>query len=212
MLYAYGVVLKEMQLKGAARKVLCESVCAAPINWSAWLDLASLCSEKEDVDQLVLPEHWMVGFFRAHLALELQQNAEAIEILGDLSQMFPDSSYVLAQKALAQYNLRNFDEAQELFEQLTAADPHRLHNMVSSPALGRTMSRADLTSCSCPCAAGHVLQHPVSHYFSSRPAKKRGPLSLLGIADPAVLCFVVVLRFALLCFAWAATSRSVSLS
>lgn len=144
MLYAYGVVLKEMQLKGAARKVLCESVCAAPINWSAWLDLASLCSEKEDVDQLVLPEHWMVGFFRAHLALELQQNAEAIEILGDLSQMFPDSSYVLAQKALAQYNLRNFDEAQELFEQLTAADPHRLHNMVSPPALrfaGRCRAR-----------------------------------------------------------------------
>ena len=113
----------------------------------------------------------MVGFFRAHLALELQQNAEAIEILGDLSQMFPDSSYVLAQKALAQYNLRNFDEAQELFEQLTAADPHRLHNMVSPPALRRTVSRADLTSCSCPCAAGHVLQHPVSHSLSCRPAK-----------------------------------------
>jgi len=43
--------------------------------------------------------------------------------------MFPDSSYILAQKALAQYNLRNFDEAQDFFEVLTSKDPHRLHNM-----------------------------------------------------------------------------------
>ncbi|CAK9037576.1 Anaphase-promoting complex subunit 8 (Cell division cycle protein 23 homolog) (CDC23 homolog) (Cyclosome subunit 8), partial [Durusdinium trenchii] len=129
VLYMYGVVLKEMQAKAMARKVLCESVCRSPHNWSAWLDLATLCTEKEDIDQLVLPEHWMVGFFRAHLALELQQNAEATEILEDLGVMFPTSSYVLAQKALAQYNLRNFDEAQDLFEVLTGQDPHRLHNM-----------------------------------------------------------------------------------
>mmetsp|Transcript_16313 Transcript_16313/g.31650 ORF Transcript_16313/g.31650 Transcript_16313/m.31650 type:complete len:616 (-) Transcript_16313:247-2094(-) len=129
ILYIYGVVLKEMQAKSAARRVLCEAVCSEPLLWSAWLDLASLCSEKEDLDQLTLPEHWMVGFFRAHLALELQQNQEAMEILTDLSEMFPRSSYVLAQQALAQYNLRNFDEAQEHFEVLIARDPHRLQNM-----------------------------------------------------------------------------------
>uniref|UniRef100_A0A7S2WAH8 Cdc23 domain-containing protein n=1 Tax=Mucochytrium quahogii TaxID=96639 RepID=A0A7S2WAH8_9STRA len=129
ILYIYGVVLKEMQAKTMALSILCESVCENPLNWSAWLDLASLCTEKEDIEQLTLPTHWMAGFFRAHLALELQQNLEATEILQELSTMFPTSSYVLAQKALAQYSLRNFDEAQELFESLTEFDPHRLQNM-----------------------------------------------------------------------------------
>jgi len=129
LLYIYGVVLKEMQAKPLARQILCESVQKSPLNWSAWLDLGSLCTEKEDVDTLVLPDHWMVGFFRAHLALELQQNVEAVAILKDLAGMFPNSSYVLAQKALAQYNLRNFDEAQGFFETLIEKDPHRLTNM-----------------------------------------------------------------------------------
>lgn len=36
---------------------------------------------------------------------------------------------MLAQTALAQYHMRNFDDAQEMFENLTARDPHRIQNM-----------------------------------------------------------------------------------
>jgi len=129
VLYIYAVVLKEMQAIDEARQVFCEAVCQTPLNWSAWLDLASLCSEKEDLDELDLPDHWIGGFFRAHLALDLQQNQDAIEILNGLGSMFPTSSYLLAQLALVQYNLRNFDEAQEHFEVLISRDPHRLQNM-----------------------------------------------------------------------------------
>jgi len=32
----------------------------------------------------------------------------------------------VAQAAVAQYNLRNFDDAQELFEDLIERDPHRV--------------------------------------------------------------------------------------
>ncbi len=32
----------------------------------------------------------------------------------------------MAQAAVAQYNLRNFDDAQELFEDLIERDPHRV--------------------------------------------------------------------------------------
>ena len=43
-----------------------------------------------------------------------------------LSQQFPESDWIVAQAAVAQYNLRNFDDAQELFEDLIDRDPHRV--------------------------------------------------------------------------------------
>ena len=44
----------------------------------------------------------------------------------DLTAEFPDSDWISATAALAQYNLRNFDEAQELYEDLLERDPHRI--------------------------------------------------------------------------------------
>ena len=43
-----------------------------------------------------------------------------------LAAVFPRSDWVVMQAATAQYNLRNFDEAQELFEGLLERDPHRI--------------------------------------------------------------------------------------
>lgn len=135
-----------MECKSQARKVLCEAVRLCPINWSAWLDLASLCGEKEEFDELSLPAHWVVDFFRAHVALENHHNDEAVEFYEHLGEMFPKSTYVLAQTALAQYNMRNFDEAQDLFEKLRSRDPHRLQNMDTySNILYVKESKADLS-------------------------------------------------------------------
>lgn len=47
-----------------------------------------------------------------------------------LSQQFPESDWIVAQAAVAQYNLRNFDGAQELFEDLIERDPHRVEVML----------------------------------------------------------------------------------
>ena len=44
----------------------------------------------------------------------------------DLAADFPDSDWISATAAMAQYNLRNFDEAQELYEDLLESDPHRI--------------------------------------------------------------------------------------
>jgi anaphase-promoting complex subunit 8 len=43
-----------------------------------------------------------------------------------LSDEFPRSDWVVCQAATAHYNLRNFDEAQDLFEDLLDRDPHRI--------------------------------------------------------------------------------------
>ena len=46
--------------------------------------------------------------------------------LQDLTAQFPESDWISATAALAQYNLRNFDEAQELYEDLLESDPYRI--------------------------------------------------------------------------------------
>lgn len=43
--------------------------------------------------------------------------------------LFPRSSTALLQAATAQYNLRNYTEAQQLFEELVEADPDRIEGM-----------------------------------------------------------------------------------
>ena len=44
----------------------------------------------------------------------------------ELAALFPESDWVLCQAATAQYNLRNFDMSQSLFEELRARDPFRI--------------------------------------------------------------------------------------
>ena len=48
LLYLYGVVLKQLEDKVAAKKMLARSVSIYPCCWGAWTELAALCNE--DVD------------------------------------------------------------------------------------------------------------------------------------------------------------------
>jgi hypothetical protein len=50
-----------------------------------------------------------------------------------LSEQFPASDWVVWQAATAQYNLRNFDEAEALFEDLGRRDPFRLEVRGAAP-------------------------------------------------------------------------------
>ena len=49
ILSSYGAVLKAKKMFVRAQNVLCESVHAYPLNWSAWTDLASVCRTREAV-------------------------------------------------------------------------------------------------------------------------------------------------------------------
>lgn len=42
------------------------------------------------------------------------------------AQLFPGSDWVTCAAAAAHYNMRNFDEAQRLYEDLLSRDPHRV--------------------------------------------------------------------------------------
>ncbi|CAN7995196.1 unnamed protein product [Ixodes hexagonus] len=129
-LYLYGVVLKRLQLRKQAMDVLVEAVRAEPLHWGAWLELASLVSDRDTLQSLDLPDHWMKRFFLGHTYVELQLNKEVLEIYEQLQRDgFAESTYLMAQVAIAHHNMRVVDKAIEGFQKLQRVDPFRLDNM-----------------------------------------------------------------------------------
>lgn len=87
---------------------------------------------------------------RAQHVIALICRLRILVYMQDLTAEFPDSDWISATAALAQYNLRNFDEAQELYEDLLESDPHRIdvspfpltHPHSNLPAAGSLRERA----------------------------------------------------------------------
>ncbi|EGG23458.1 anaphase promoting complex subunit 8 [Cavenderia fasciculata] len=131
LLYMYSMVLKRKGDQIKARQILLESLHLYPCNWSAWLDLASLCTDIQQVSQLSLPpsDHFMKDFFLAHLLLQLHQTSESLQVYNRLLSTFPNSTYILAQIAICNFNQRAYDVGEELFEKLLIKEPHRLENI-----------------------------------------------------------------------------------
>lgn len=73
-LYLYGVVLKKLNLNVQARKVLLEAIEKEPCHWGTWLELSGLVNDRNEIQRLELPDHWIKHLFLAHTYLELQLN------------------------------------------------------------------------------------------------------------------------------------------
>lgn len=100
--YLFGVTLKKLQLTKEATDVLVESIHKEPMHWGTWLELAALITDREKLESLYLPEHWMKYFFMAHMYLELQLIDEGLALYCQLQSMgFQKNGYVLAQTAIA---------------------------------------------------------------------------------------------------------------
>ncbi|KAJ0970665.1 hypothetical protein J5N97_018624 [Dioscorea zingiberensis] len=128
-LYLYGIVLKEKGCENLAITVLVESVNSYPWNWSAWSELQSLCTTTDVLSNLNLKNHWMKDFFLASAYQELKMHEEALKRYEYLLGIFRFSDYIQAQIAAALYNLRDFDEAEVVFEELLRTDPYRVDSM-----------------------------------------------------------------------------------
>lgn len=101
-LYLFGVTLKKLQLTREAMDVLVEATHKQPMHWGSWLELASLITDREKLESLCLPNHWMKHFFMAHMYLELQLIDESLALYCDLQSMgFEKNGYVRAQTAIA---------------------------------------------------------------------------------------------------------------
>lgn len=129
-LYVYGIVLRKLSLPELAVPVLCSSVRREPGHWGAWLELSCLVTSRDRLAALELPDHWCRHIFLAHTYLELQQNDQAVEIYFGLSRAgLSESTYIMAQVAIAFHNMRQVDQAVTYFKQLGEVDPYRLDNL-----------------------------------------------------------------------------------
>lgn len=127
--YLQGLVRIEMNNKKGARDSLVQSVIKYPCNWSAWKALKAACPEYSLASSLDLPKHFTAQFFHASLCLDVQRPVEALSTLGELSKIFPNGDSLLLNAALAHNGLQNYDEAQQLFEELLVRDPNRIDGM-----------------------------------------------------------------------------------
>merc|ERR1719481_2325434 len=129
-LYVYGVVLRKLSLCALAVPVLCSAIALEPGHWGAWLELSCLVTSRDKLAALELPDHWCRHVFLAHTYLELQQNEQAVEIYFGLSRAgLADSTYIMAQVAIAFHNMRQVDQAVTYFKRLEEVDPYRLDNL-----------------------------------------------------------------------------------
>ena len=128
--YLYGIVLKRLELNDKAKHVLIQAVNLEPCLWGAWLELAYHVSDRTSLQSLDLPDHWIKNIFLAHTYLELQLNEQALEIYFALQEAgLQESTYLLAQVAIAFHNMREVDRAVSYFQQLGEVDPYRLDNL-----------------------------------------------------------------------------------
>ncbi|XP_044008744.1 cell division cycle protein 23 homolog [Aphidius gifuensis] len=129
-LYLFGVTLKKLTLTREAIDVLVESTHKYPMHWGTWLELAGLINDREKLESLILPNHWMKHFFMAHMYLELQLLDEGLALYCELQSMgFEKNGYVLAQTAIAVHYRRDAENAIETFKKIIKDDPYCLDNM-----------------------------------------------------------------------------------
>lgn len=107
-LYLYGIVLKKLDLKEMAVTILVEAINAAPLLWGAYVELTPLLTNKEHLQSLNLPNHWMKSIFTAHAYIELFLNDEGLKLYEDLQEAgFKNCIYITAQMAQAYHNKRS---------------------------------------------------------------------------------------------------------
>ena len=129
-LYLYGVILKKLDLNQMAIQVFSEAVKAEPTMWGSWLELAPLITDKEKLDKLKLPDHWIKPFFIGYTYIELFLNDEGIKVFEELQLSgFNKCIFIPSQLAVAYSNKRDVERSIEIFKQIQIDDPYRLDNL-----------------------------------------------------------------------------------
>ncbi|CAO3613242.1 unnamed protein product [Cunninghamella echinulata] len=134
--YLFGIVLRQRGENQTAAFMLIESIKKYEFNWSAWKELSTLVVNKKmfnDIQRLLdtkLPNSIMKDFFFAHLTIELHFSKETFEdFMIPLIGLFPESTYIIAQLALAYYSNAEYETSQHFFEQIRKKNPYRLEQM-----------------------------------------------------------------------------------
>jgi anaphase-promoting complex subunit 8 len=72
-------------------------------------------------------DHPAATLFSVTIMIDLHAHAEgALDLLLNVHRLFPQSLYLQALRAQIYYHLRDFDEAEQIFERVLSEDPYRV--------------------------------------------------------------------------------------
>lgn len=94
----------------------------------AWWGLVAVAEEMTAAERDGLPQHWMQRLFEARVAGE-RLDSEAGELYLGLLREYPGCEHLMLQAALYSYNMRDFDTAQGLYEDVRRNNPYVIDGM-----------------------------------------------------------------------------------
>ncbi|EFY95360.2 anaphase-promoting complex subunit CDC23 [Metarhizium robertsii ARSEF 23] len=130
--YLYGMVLAKEKNDAQAMDYFVRSVHKYPMNWGCWLEMTSIISRVEELNQIArhCPQNIVSFMFHLHTSLELyQQTPNLANSLAQLLSIFPTSSFLLTCNALLAYHAKDLMAAEHHFSRLLSLHPHRLDSL-----------------------------------------------------------------------------------
>ncbi|CAE6509744.1 unnamed protein product [Rhizoctonia solani] len=129
LLFLKGVILARMNRRPEATEALIISAKAYPWNWSCWKQLGRIIQDNDEFAGIRphIGDHPAATLFSVTVMIDLHAHAEgALDLLDRVRATFPKSLYLQALRAQIFYHLRDFDEAEQIFEHVLAEDPYRV--------------------------------------------------------------------------------------
>lgn len=131
--YIYGVILARSKQGDRAQEWLLRSVRLNPYHWGAWEELSQLLTSVDDLNaqltSAILPNNVMTLIYQIHVSIDLFSTTDATTTMTNLNsllEIFSTSTFLLTQQALSSYHSKDFETAAGIFQDILAANPHRI--------------------------------------------------------------------------------------
>ena len=139
LLYLQGVIFLKSKKLSHAQEMFYQSLSLYPFNWTCWKELISSLSTFNEAHKMINrfkrnPKFTdkrefltMFLFFKITVYQEFFQISNEMLIdLNELSEIFPNFSFLKTQKALISYNELDYNTAESIFDDILKNDPMRL--------------------------------------------------------------------------------------
>ena len=124
--YLYGIILKDLKKYEESKIYFIKALNSCPFIWSCWVDLCYVLKQIGSKNSFnLINDHWMKYFFLENYFIEKNYDAEAIQILDLLQNLFPNNAFIQNQLAVCYYNLHEYELSIEYFEKLFQLDQYR---------------------------------------------------------------------------------------
>lgn len=142
LLYLQGLIFLKTKKLSHAQEMFYQSLSLYPMNWSCWKDLISSLSTFSEALRMISrlqkntkftdnKEYYiMFLFFKVTVYQEFFQiSSEIVANINELTDIFPNFSFLKTQKALIAYNELDYTTAENIFDDILKTDPMRLDEM-----------------------------------------------------------------------------------